>query len=304
MNNVCALVLAHNEEAHLPTSLKILNKLKREGTISKVIVVDDGSTDNTKKIAEKLGAIVISHKENLGRRAGFISGAKEAQKQGAEVIINIDADAQKITSESIKELIEPIIKQNKLMSIGKGFESHWTGKTTLEDLFEKLMGKPQKSNHILVNRFGTKKTHYLEIGEKHSISFRAIKLSALNPLFMNNKKWTTFFNANWTNFGFTDFIQQRSNSRKWGLEKTLDILIPKNKVAITSAKAYYDKCFRRKGHGEMSQQLARQRVEKIIKSRREKANKLKKLREKAFEAKSKQEAKKFRNQIKKIRNKI
>lgn len=59
-----------------------------------VIVVDDGSKDDTAKIAEREGAIVLKHKINLGKGAGMKTGALAAFHLGADAVIFMDADGQ------------------------------------------------------------------------------------------------------------------------------------------------------------------------------------------------------------------
>ena len=64
------LVPAFNEEKTLK---KMINGIKKYG---RVLVIDDGSSDQTKKIALKNGAMVLSHKKNLGYNQAINSGLK------------------------------------------------------------------------------------------------------------------------------------------------------------------------------------------------------------------------------------
>ena len=69
------------------------------------IVVDDGSKDETGRVAKKLGAIVEFHKNNLGYDAALNTGFKKAAKLNIDFIITIDADGQHNTV-----LLKKIIK--------------------------------------------------------------------------------------------------------------------------------------------------------------------------------------------------
>jgi glycosyltransferase involved in cell wall biosynthesis len=59
-----------------------------------VLVVDDGSTDNTVAVAERAGAIVVSHIQNRGKGAALMTGFERALAQGYEVVVTLDADGQ------------------------------------------------------------------------------------------------------------------------------------------------------------------------------------------------------------------
>ncbi|OGY37042.1 MAG: hypothetical protein A3E36_00425 [Candidatus Andersenbacteria bacterium RIFCSPHIGHO2_12_FULL_45_11b] len=74
----------------------------------RIIVVNDGSTDNTSNIASEKGALVISHATPTGVGYAFQIGIKKALEIGADYIVNIDADGQ-FNPEDIPLLLAPII---------------------------------------------------------------------------------------------------------------------------------------------------------------------------------------------------
>jgi len=86
---------AYNEEE---TIGKVINEIPRriDGIDRiEVLVINDGSIDNTVEVARKAGADkIISHKKNLGLGISFRDGLEEALKMGADIIVNIDADFQ------------------------------------------------------------------------------------------------------------------------------------------------------------------------------------------------------------------
>ena len=59
-----------------------------------VVVVDDGSNDNTFQQAKDAGAVVLKHKVNLGKGAALKTGCDYAVRLGAKKIIAMDADGQ------------------------------------------------------------------------------------------------------------------------------------------------------------------------------------------------------------------
>ncbi|MHC4662627.1 MAG: glycosyltransferase family 2 protein [Planctomycetota bacterium] len=72
-----------------------------------VVVVDDGSADETGKAARNAGAIVLRHRINLGMGAAVRTGCLAAYRLGAEYIVTIDADGQH-RPEDIPAVVEPL----------------------------------------------------------------------------------------------------------------------------------------------------------------------------------------------------
>ncbi|MBT9512449.1 MAG: glycosyltransferase [Acidovorax sp.] len=64
------------------------------GAHASVVVVDDGSTDDTPALAREAGAIVVSHGTNRGYDAALNTGFAEAARRGFEAVITLDADGQ------------------------------------------------------------------------------------------------------------------------------------------------------------------------------------------------------------------
>lgn len=94
---------AFNEEKYIGSLV-----LKTRQYVDQVIVVDDGSADNTVEIAKLAGAKVIQHKANKGYGAAIQSIFAEAKKINPDVLVILDADSQHSPQE-IPKLIKPII---------------------------------------------------------------------------------------------------------------------------------------------------------------------------------------------------
>lgn len=101
MTKITAVMPAYNEEVSLGSIVLTTKKY-----VDNVIVVDDGSTDNTVEIAALAGAEVISHPSNKGKGAALKTGFEAARV--SEIIVTIDSDGQH-NPEEIPKLITPII---------------------------------------------------------------------------------------------------------------------------------------------------------------------------------------------------
>jgi glycosyltransferase involved in cell wall biosynthesis len=64
-----------------------------------VVVVDDGSTDDTAVVAADAGATVIRHRWNLGKGAAFRTGLSWVHRQGFEWVVTLDGDGQHVPSD-------------------------------------------------------------------------------------------------------------------------------------------------------------------------------------------------------------
>jgi glycosyltransferase involved in cell wall biosynthesis len=88
--------------------------------VDKVLVVDDGSSDLTGEIAEKLGAIVIRHRRNLGKGEALRTIFDWARRNQADVLVTLDADGQHLPEE-IPKVAGPILEGRADISIGSRF---------------------------------------------------------------------------------------------------------------------------------------------------------------------------------------
>lgn len=106
---------AFNEEKNIAS---IIMKLTQKGYT--VLVCNDGSTDLTGSIAEKMGAIVINHPKNLGYGAGIRSIFQKAKEINCDILVTFDADGQH-RIEDIQVVLEPILNNNADIVIGSRF---------------------------------------------------------------------------------------------------------------------------------------------------------------------------------------
>lgn len=90
MTKVWIVMPAYNEEHSIGGTIDALH---REGWRD-IIVVDDGSRDQTAEIARKKGAIVVSHQRNMGLGAALRTGLRMALERGADCAVTFDADGQ------------------------------------------------------------------------------------------------------------------------------------------------------------------------------------------------------------------
>ena len=106
---------AFNEEKNIAA---IITKLA--DITDTIIVCNDGSSDLTSDIAEKMGTFVINHEKNLGYGAAIRSIFLKAKELDGDILVTFDADGQH-RIEDIEKVTKPIIDQEADLVIGSRF---------------------------------------------------------------------------------------------------------------------------------------------------------------------------------------
>ena len=107
-----------NEAEHIEATLADLPRQIPGVSKIEYLVVDDGSVDGTAEIAERAGAHhVARHPVNRGLAAAFQTGVQVALAEGADVIVNTDADNQ-YNAADIEKLIAPLLERQADLVIG------------------------------------------------------------------------------------------------------------------------------------------------------------------------------------------
>lgn len=84
------------------------------------VVVDDGCTDATARIAVEHGAVVVSHGQNLGYGSAFRTALEYALSVGADLMVHMDGDGQ-FAPEDIRTLVAPIVEKRADLVLGSRF---------------------------------------------------------------------------------------------------------------------------------------------------------------------------------------
>ena len=98
--------------------------------VSRVIVVDDRSTDGTGDIAQRAGAEVVRHSENQGYDASLNDGFKAAASSGADIIFTFDADGEHDAAD-VPRILAPLLTDEADIALGQRPRTRHLG----EDIF-------------------------------------------------------------------------------------------------------------------------------------------------------------------------
>ncbi|HHW32085.1 MAG TPA: glycosyltransferase family 2 protein [Clostridiaceae bacterium] len=167
---ISAIIPAYNEEKTISAVIKTLKKVK---DVQEIIVVSDGSEDNTVGIAKECGAMVINCKENKGKAEAIREGLKVAK---GDIIVLLDADLVGLSPEHVNKMIKPVIDNEVEMTIGI-FDSGRFSTDLAQKIAPHLSGQRALKRYILDDIFSTEITGYgIEIAMTEFIEQKNIKV--------------------------------------------------------------------------------------------------------------------------------
>lgn len=139
VNKTVSIVIpAFNEEKSIG---HVLETVKKVTSITQIIVVDDGSTDNTSKIVSQFTDVtLIKHERNKGKGSAMKTGLKKVIN---DVVLFLDADLSEINQYQIESIIKPILEGNADITKTKfkreaGRVTELTAKPLLQFFFPEL----------------------------------------------------------------------------------------------------------------------------------------------------------------------
>jgi len=168
----------YNEAETLPQTVAALPKHIPGIEIIEVLIVDDGSTDNTYETAISIEIDhIIRHTRNKGLAVTFSTGLEACLARGADIIVNTDADNQ-YQADDILKLVEPIIQGHADLVVGD------RGVTTIND-FSPIKRQLQRFGSWVVGQAAN-----LQVPDATS-GFRALsREAAMQTLVLNEYSYT------------------------------------------------------------------------------------------------------------------
>ena len=157
-----ACLPAYNEEKKIYDVVKETSKF-----VDKVVVCDDGSSDQTKENAKKAGALVVNHSKNKGKGAAMRTLFEYAKKMDGDIVITMDSDGQFLPKE-IPKLVNSLVENNADIVTGYRFEN------------EKDMPSYRKFGNKVLDKMTNLSTE-LTVRDSQS-GFRAYSKKAINSI--------------------------------------------------------------------------------------------------------------------------
>ena len=169
---------AFNEQMNIGNTLSLIpknisNKLD-------VIVIDDGSTDNTYNIASKYDTIILRHHINKGNGAAIQTGLEFCKKKRYDIVIIIDADGQH-EPKYINDFIKPIVVDGYDYVIGNRFYYYYDMSTikkvssrVMSFILSLILGQKISDPTMGYRALSSKVVKYLDCVSNYSITLEML----------------------------------------------------------------------------------------------------------------------------------
>lgn len=109
----------YNEAETLEMALNALPKAIDGIDVIEYLIINDGSIDDTAEVARRWGVhYIVNFRNNKGLARGFMAGLDACLRNGADIIVNTDADNQ-YCGEDIEKLVQPILRGEAGMVVGE-----------------------------------------------------------------------------------------------------------------------------------------------------------------------------------------
>jgi glycosyltransferase involved in cell wall biosynthesis len=153
LTGICGILIpAFNEEKTVATVVRVA----LESFLGPVLVVDDGSSDQTAKVAEQAGATVLKLPQNLGKGGAVFEGIGALQ---TEIVLLIDADLTGLSAQHLKNLAQPVLDGKAEMTRGVFTGGRWTT-TAAQQLTPQLNGQRAVKREKLLRIQGLRESRY------------------------------------------------------------------------------------------------------------------------------------------------
>lgn len=147
MDRTLILIPAYNESARIG---EVVHRVREMHPAYEIVVVDDGSRDDTAQVARAAGAKVVSHPFNLGYGVAIQTGYKYALAKGYDYLVQMDGDGQHDPA-YVSQILAPVVAGETDFALGSRFlgigsyepsMARRVGMTFLRWLVSALIGTP------------------------------------------------------------------------------------------------------------------------------------------------------------------
>ncbi len=176
--HVATVIPAYNEEKTLGDVIRVVRQVPE---VDRIIVISDGSTDGTARIARECGAICIALEQNVGKGGALKVGIEQAD---AEIYLFLDADLVGLTLEHVRHLLSPVLHGEAQMCVGI-LEKGRVATDLAQAVAPYLSGQRAVTRDVLEGISGLETARYgVEVAihrhlKKHRVTFQLVAMENL-----------------------------------------------------------------------------------------------------------------------------
>lgn len=183
---IIAVIPAYNEEKTIGGVLSVLVRIRE---IDEIIVVNDGSTDQTAAVATQYRVTLVDLQQNLGKGGAIQAGLNQGR---ADIVLFLDADLIGLSPAHVKKLLVPVISGQADMSVGL-FERGRVATDLAQKVAPYLSGQRAVRRDVLemvddlaISRFGVEMA-ITQLVEAKNLSVREVYLQDLTHVTKEEK---------------------------------------------------------------------------------------------------------------------
>lgn len=138
-SRIAACIPARDEASTIGSVIEIVVRLREAGLVDHILVVDDGSTDDTHGVARAAGATVVTNRRGTGKGQALRTGLASTD---ADIAVFLDADVTNLATHFVTQLVAPLLLDPDLALVKATYRRSLDGRVDEGGRVNELVARP------------------------------------------------------------------------------------------------------------------------------------------------------------------